>query len=144
MNSRPAVDSPQATSGSGSTPTQTDTGEITGLLGEIDSLLASLESRSGQLGQLGALPFLGLARFELSSAAELAHRPRLDAPHSYEEGEARLYELLGRSLDLEPSLETSLRLLRARSLLCEYRTWTWRTSTPAEHCGSRRRLGARL
>ena len=100
-----------------------DDPDVAALLVQADVLLADLESRSLGVGQGAALPFLGLARFELS-ATDL---PPVDShgviPPTYEAVAARVEQLLGQALSLSSSLAGCLHILRAQGLLREHDRW---------------------
>jgi hypothetical protein len=103
------------------------------VLAELDAVLAGLESTAARFGRRAALPFLGLARYELSEA--LANtRLGVSPPETFENGETRVEELVMEGLALEPCLADSLRLLRARGLMREAQTWAARApSEPRRH-----------
>jgi hypothetical protein len=96
---------------------------VDGLIAQADALLADLEARSLLCGEGAALPFLGLARFELSAIGGSAPMPSPRAPATYEEGAAQVRQLLDEALELSPTLDRCLHVLRARGLLREPRRW---------------------
>jgi hypothetical protein len=101
------------------------------VLAELDAVLAGLESRAAAFGRSAALPFLGLARYELADALTLSRSGPIP-PETFEAGETRIDELVTEGLGLEPSLADSLRLLRARGLMREAQAWAGRVASAVE------------
>ena len=104
-----------------------DISDVGALVAEADVLLAHLESRSVDLGYGAALPFLGLARFELAATDPPRADSREAIPPTYEDCAERVVQLMGQALSLCPSLEDCLHILRAQGLLREHDKWARRT-----------------
>ena len=94
-----------------------DITQFDALVAQADMLLADLETRSLGVGMAAGLPFIGLARFELSATNFPMAAGLPDLPASYEAGATQVQELLSAAVEQSPSLESCLHVLRAQGLL---------------------------
>ena len=122
----PSNDSDWAALVTGTSVDRQGTQELNALLAQADVLLADLESRSLDAGKSAALPFLGLARFELSETNAASELPLPEIPPTYEARAAHVEQLLSAAIRLSPSLEGCLHVLRAQGLLREHHRWARR------------------
>jgi hypothetical protein len=100
--------------------TMTNTYDSTDDFTTAVSLLAALEGRCLSTGSSAMLPYLGMARAELTDYGQrLPGRLEDISDVGMHDGLERLDELLGRMLSGSPDLTTTLRLHAARQILRE-------------------------
>lgn len=88
------------------------------LVGEMQSVLAALEHQARRLGALPALPYLGLARWELAEGLASPAPPQAPPLTSLHDAVGELHRLVALARRTS-GLERSLRLSRAATLIRE-------------------------